>query len=567
MLTELAIQQFAIIEKLHIEFSTGFHVLTGETGAGKSILIDALALVMGGRASTDYIRHGASKAIIEAVFELPTHHVVWSRMKEWGWEEEEDLLIIRREITVQGKSICRVNGKTVTVTMLREIGSRLLDICGQHEHQSLLHMDEQLELVDQFAGQSILEIREQYQECFHQYRQVCQELEQLMFDNEELARRLDLYQYQIQEIDQAQLMDQDWEQLEREQSRLAHMEKLMSSASLAYERLMGEGQGLDQLRQALVQLDEMATVDDSVGSLYDMISSSFYQLEEVARMVGDYREQLEFDPERYHHIEERLHYLHQLRRKYGQEIEEIIDYRNKIAADLEKLEHRDDRVEELKRKQVECEEALADFAGRLTALRKKAASELESRIENELTALQMSSTVFHIAFLPQTMRKDRFKESGQDEVVFQISPNPGEPLRSLAKIASGGELSRIMLALKSVFSNRGNLEILVFDEIDTGVSGRAAQAIAERMARLAHDYQIFAVTHLPQVACMADHHYRIFKETDGTLTRTFVQPVIRVERIRELARMLGGAEVTSTTMKHAEEMLALANRVKDRYTS
>ncbi|WP_093229661.1 DNA repair protein RecN [Thermoflavimicrobium dichotomicum] len=561
MLRELTIRQFAIIEEISLTFSNGFHVLTGETGAGKSILIDALGLVLGGRASSDLVRHGAEKAEIEALFEISSSHPVWSLLNEWGLEMEETLLL-RREIAASGKSTCRINGRIVTLSMLRQIGKKLIDIHGQHEHQSLLDADEHVEWLDHFAGEEVLEVRHQYQTLFHEYQQVQKELARLNLDQQEVARRIDLLQFQKEEIRAAQLVEGEDVELEKERNRLAFAEKLLSNASQAYYYMYGENQGLDLIRKALSHMEEVLHLDERLAPVYEMMQSAYYQLEEGVHEIAKYRDELEFDPDRLNEVEERIYTIKQLKRKYGETISDILRYCQKVERELEELSQRDWIEEELSERKQQLEERLLQLADQLTFLRKKAASKLEKRVEQELADLNMGATVFHVAFYQPADRVPLFTLTGKDQIEFQIAPNPGEPLRPLARIASGGELSRIMLALKCIFTDMDQIHTLVFDEIDTGVSGRAAQAIAEKIAMVAKHHQVLCVTHLPQVACMADHHFYISKESDGYKTRTKVESLNKQGRTRELARMLGGAELTPTTHTHAEEMLCLAEEVK-----
>ncbi len=563
MLRELTIRQFAIIDQLSIDFDRGFHVLTGETGAGKSILVDALGLVMGGRASSEYVRHGAKKAEIEALFEVDRDDWIWTQLEDWGISSEQADILIRREITSNGKSTCRINGRLVTVSMLKQIGPKLLNICGQHEHQSLLDVEEHLEWLDEFAGKEVLEIRLKYQEKYRQYRRIEKELASLHRSEEEINQQIDYYQFQRDEIAAAALEAGEEEELRQERNRLAHMEKLMSHTSLAYEWLEGEGKGLDLMGQAMAQIEEVARIDESMQEISEGIQSSFYQLEEVVRRLGDYRDTLEFDPERLHAVEERLHVIEQLKRKYGKSIPEILAYQQTIERKLEQLTSIDTSKAELIEQHDQQLKECQRLAEELTKRRKKAAQQLETQVEKELSELNMGSTVFHVAFFPTTMRDVQLGETGQDMIEFQIAPNPGEPLKPLNKIASGGELSRIMLALKCIFIHHHPVQTMIFDEIDTGVSGRTAQAIAERIALLAKKNQILCVTHLPQVACMADLHYYIYKKAKDDKTNAFVQKLGQEERTLELARMLGGVEVTEKTKQHAEEMLYLAEKVKD----
>lgn len=562
MLKELSVRQFAIIDQLQIEFDRGFHVLTGETGAGKSILIDALGLIMGGRASTEYVRHGARKAEIEALFELEMADPIWHLLEEWGVASDQDDLIIQREISHTGKSTCRINGRLVTVSMLKQIGPKLLNIAGQHEHHSLLDVEEHLAWLDEFAGEEVLTLREQYQEKYRQYRQVAKELAALNRNEAEIESQIDYYQFQSNEIASASLVEGEEEELRQERERLAHMEKLISNTSLAYELLQGDDKGLDYVGQAMIEIEEIAKIDESMQSVSESIQSAYYQLEEVVRQLSAYRDALEFDPERFHQVEERIHLIEQLKRKYGPSISEILAYQQEIEQKLAQLQSLNISKEELIKQRDQLLRECQQLAEEITQLRKKAAQRLEIQVEKELKELNMGSTVFHVAFFPNHLREEQLDETGQDVIEFQIAPNPGEPLKPLHKIASGGELSRIMLALKCIFTDLQQVQTIVFDEIDTGVSGRTAQAIAERMALLARKNQILCVTHLPQVACMADLHYYIYKQEENGKTKAYVQKLAYEERTLELARMLGGVEVTEKTKQHAEEMLYLAKKVK-----
>ena len=335
MLKELAIRQFAIIDELHIDFDQGFHVLTGETGAGKSILIDALGLIMGGRASSEFVRHGAKKAEIEAIFELEAKHPLWQQLEEWGITDEEGDLFIRRDISSNGKSTCRINGRLVTVAMLRQIGTKLLNICGQHEHQSLLHIDEHLTWLDQFAGEEVRQLRKQYQEKYDRFRQVEKEIRELTQKEETIEQQLDYYQYQNNEIAAASLTEGEEEELTQEKERLTHMEKLMSHTHLAYDLLEGEEKGLDFLRQAVTEVEAIAQIDPSMASMAETIQSAYYQLEEASRQLSMYRDTLEFEPERLNEVQERLYLIEQLKRKYGNSIPEILKYQQKIQQTLD----------------------------------------------------------------------------------------------------------------------------------------------------------------------------------------------------------------------------------------
>lgn len=564
MIRELSIRHFAIIEELHIDFSHGFHALTGETGAGKSILIDALGLVIGGRASADFVRHGKEKAEIEAVFELNDLYPIALTLEENGIDCDDTTLWIRREIFANGKSTCRINGRLVTLGTLKQIGSRLINIHGQHEHQALFNVDEHIEWLDQYGGKELLHIRRKYQDEYRKYLEIERELSKLNRDEQELAKRMDLLEYQMEEIKGARLVVGEDDELEVERKRLTYTEKLMAHVGLAYQAMYGEQRGLDLIQQSLSELEDVADLDPQLASVHEQLVSICDQLDDVVRELGDYQENLEFDPKRLDEVQERVHLIHQLKRKYGETIPDILGYQEKIELELEQLSDLDVAKEELEEQRDEIREVLITLALELTQRRKRVAAELETRIERELADLHMGSTVFHVAFYPPADRGIRLLPLGQDSIEYQIAPNPGEPLRPLAKIASGGEVSRIMLALKSIFADIDQVDTLIFDEIDTGVSGRAAQAIAEKIAVLAKRNQILCVTHLPQVACMADHHFYISKKTSNDSTRTSIETLDRSQRILELARMLGGVEVTEKTKEHAEEMIRLADLVKQK---
>lgn len=562
MLREMSIRNFAIIEQVQLTFDEGFHVLTGETGAGKSILFDALSLIVGGRGSADFVRQNAKKATVEALFELPSHHPAVKVLDEWGLASEEEHLIIRREITASGKSSCRINGQMVTLAMLKQVGHHLLDIHGQHEHQRLLHVEEHLGWLDAIGGDELQRSLEHYQQAFRKYRNVQRKLEQIETDERAAAQRLDLLLFQRDEIAAARLIPGEDEQLQQEHTRLAHAENLLQNASRAFDVLYGEERGVEMLNQAIRDLEDIVDFDPSMKPTLELVQSAYYQVEEAARQLGRYRDDLEFDPTRLSVVEERLQTIDELKRKYGETLTEVLEHQEQVEKELEQLENRDEQKAELEQERDRLYETVRERAEELSRLRQAAAATLEERVETELMDLNMKGTRFSVAI--QERNEPRFTLDGSDQVEFLISPNPGQPLRPLAKIASGGELSRIMLAIQSIFADMdGAADTLIFDEVDTGVSGRAAQAIAEKIARLARRCQVLCVTHLPQVACMADHHFHIFKETmDEESTRTRVKLLTDEGRTLELARMLGGVEVTDTTRNHATEMLRLAQETK-----
>jgi DNA repair protein RecN (Recombination protein N) len=570
MLVQLSIKNLAVIESVQIAFFNGFHVLSGETGAGKSIIIDALSLIIGGRGTTDLIRHGCDKAEIEALFELKEDHPVWDTLREFGIDADpEEYLIIRRELSLQGKSISRINGQLVNLSMLREVGESLVNIHGQHEHQSLLKVDQHLKWLDLYGDETIAAVKKQYQSIYEQYRNVAAELKELKDNSQRMLQMIDLYQFQLDEIRSAELVPGEDESLLAEKRKLSNVGKLMNAITDAYQNIYGQ-RGMDAIGQALTRLEEAAGYDPALKPVLEQLQSAYYQLEDVAYQLRDYRDQVEFQPEQLDQIERRLDLIAGLRRKYGDTVDAIIQYGENIAEQLQMMENKDERIQALQQEADVLYEQLVRLAGQLTALRKDVAAQMSAQIEQELAELHMERARFEVRFSqPEDPRgwdvdgrKIRFSSHGWDAVEFQISTNPGEPVKPLHKIASGGELSRIMLALKSIFARIDRIPVLVFDEVDTGVSGRAAQSIGEKLAKLSGSAQVFSITHLPQVACLADHQYEIRKTVDGERTITHVQLLSEKERIYELARMLGGAEVTATTLHHAEEMLKLANRKK-----
>ncbi|KRF12096.1 DNA repair protein RecN [Paenibacillus sp. Soil787] len=574
MLTELSIRNLAVIEHVHIRFKAGFHVLTGETGAGKSIIIDALTLIVGGRGSSELVRYGADKAEIEALFELPPAHPVWHTLTELGISADaSEHLLIRREITASGKSSSRINGQLVNLTMLRKTGEWLVNIHGQHEHQSLLNVDEHIDSLDLFGDSEVEAAKKNYQASYDQYMKLQKELREIQETSKQALQMLDLYRFQIDEISAAKLKMGEDETLIEEKRKLANAEKLFQSSSEAYDFLYATNRGLDAAGKAVSRLQDIVQLDPTkLSPLLEQAQSAYYQMEDAAYQLRDYRDGIEFNPSRLDFIEQRLDLITSLKRKYGENIKEILVYLDKIKSEVDTIENKDEHIRKLEDKLAAEEKQLGIAALDLSNLRKGIAEQLANQIEHELRDLQMERTQFRVQ-VEQTFdergilvegNKVRYSRQGIDQIEFLMAPNPGEPLRGLSKIASGGELSRIMLAMKTIFARIDQIPVLVFDEVDTGVSGRAAQAIAEKISALSTNCQVFSITHLPQVASFADVHFYIRKEVDQERTFTRVQDMPDSGRIEELARMLGGVEVTETTLHHAGEMLAMARNKKAR---
>ncbi|NMO96894.1 DNA repair protein RecN [Paenibacillus lemnae] len=571
MLVTLSIRNLAVVEAVDVQFYPGFHVLTGETGAGKSIIIDALGLTAGGRGSADLIRYGCDKAEIEALFDLDHNHPVWETLERLGIEgTPEEHLLIRRELNSQGKSTSRINGQLVNLSMLREVGEQLINIHGQHEHQSLLRPDRHLHLLDTYGYSAIQPRKQKYQEQYARFVKVEKELNDILETSQKAYQMLDMYRYQLEEIAAAGLKTGEDEGLAEERLKLAHSEKMMDSVSGAYDILFGAS-GLESISRALTRLDDVSAYDEKdLKPLVEQLQSAYYQLEDAVFQLRDYRDGIEFNPDRLDEIDQRLTIISSLRRKYGDNVEQILEYYKTIEQETDLLENKDEHIEKLRVERDLLLQDLIHAAEELSGARQQCARDLAVQVEQELKDLQMDRTSMEVKVgltedpsgVEYKGKRIRLGKQGIDAVEFMISPNPGEPLRPLAKIASGGEMSRIMLAMKSIFARHDQIPVLIFDEVDTGVSGRAAQSIAEKLFVLAKSCQVFSITHLPQVACMADHQYLIEKKLDEGRTMTQVEPLSENGRVKELARMLGGVEITQKTLHHAQEMLNLAQAQK-----
>ncbi|ADU94794.1 DNA repair protein RecN [Geobacillus sp. Y412MC52] len=572
MLAELSIKNFAIIESLSLSFDKGLTVLTGETGAGKSIIIDAIHLLIGGRGSAEFVRFGAEKAEIEGLFLLDDdRHPCWQKCADVGIDASDGMIVLRRDIFANGKSVCRINGKLVTTAVLRDIGATLVDIHGQHEHQELMDPSRHLPLLDEFGGLEAAEALARYRAVYERYEELGNKLKKLSENEQQMAHRLDLLTFQLREIEQAALELGEDERLMEEKVRIVNFQKIYTALQKSYEALSGEGRGLDSIGEAMRHLDDVAGMDAALKDAHETTSNCYYLLEEVMYKLRDQIEEMEYDPERLDAIESRLAEIGQLKRKYGATIADILHYAETIAEEIETIENRETHVHELKQQLALVTDELLTEAKNVTAVRQTYAQRLIERIHQELKDLYMDKTKFDIVFAKREGSLDaplvdgvpvRFQEDGIDVVEFYISTNVGEPLKPLVKVASGGELSRIMLALKTIFSKHQGVTSIVFDEVDTGVSGRVAQAMAEKIYRIASQSQVLCISHLPQVAAMADTHLLIAKETDGERTKTVVRKLNEEEKVKEIGRMISGVEMTELTKRHAKELLELAAKMK-----
>ena len=547
MLSLLHIENIAVIECSDISFDQGFNVLTGETGAGKSIVIDAISAILGERAYRDMIRTGANKASVQAVFtDVPEY--------EWFADngvEYDPETVIQREIYLDGKNVCRVNGSLVSVSILRKLGIQLINIHGQHDSASLLDETNHLGFLDAFADNEAL--RADYCDKYNAVTALRREMERMTMDESEKLRRMETLRYQIEEISKAELEAGEDEVLEERRKLLQNAEKLSDGINAAVECLYG-GDDTDGastlLAQAERELARLSRYTDAFATLHDKVADLMYQVQDVAEEARDSRDDLSYSADELEQVEARLDVIHRLRRKYGVTCADILEYLEKAKAELDEIEFADDHLERLKGKLKKAENTAWDAAFALRENRKATAVTLSERILKELAQLDMPRVQFSCEF-----EETELSASGADSVVFYMSANAGEALKSMSKVASGGELARIMLAMKNVLAEQDQVNTLIFDEVDTGVSGRAAQKVAEKLRSVAAHKQVLCVTHLPQLAALANTHLLIAKSERDGRTYTTVTPLDLDGRKRELARIIGGTNITETTLKSAEEML------------
>ncbi|MET7026665.1 DNA repair protein RecN [Ligilactobacillus salivarius] len=554
MLQELSIKDFAIIDEIQISFQPKMTVLTGETGAGKSIIIDALGLLAGGRGSTEFIRKGEKKAVIQGLFTLPREANTYNILEEYGIDSEDGQIILQRDLYRGGRNICRINGMMVNLATLRKVGETLIDIHGQNEHQELMKPENHIDLLDEYDKKTS-ELRNQYQVVYQNYRKLKLSMEKKEADEKAWAQRLDMLNFQVKEIGEAGLKINEEDELVEEKNKLDNFQAIHDALELSYQILSGEKiDVVGNLGNAMNELSDVSDLSENLQEINTKISDAFYSLEDVARDISDELDSMEWNGERLNEIEERLELIHQLKRKYGDTIEDILHYHIRIVKELREMENAEQNSEKQERQLSEALEKVKELAIKLSKQRKKSAKKLEKMIHEQLSALYMDKAVFEVKFL----NNSKLYSKGIDKVEFYIQTNPGEEMGPLAKIASGGELSRIMLALKTIFSQKMGVTSIIFDEVDTGVSGRVAQAIAEKISQISNNSQVLCITHLPQVAAIADNHYYISKSVNDGRTETSLEELDEKQKIREIARMLSGSEITELTLKHAEELIKMS---------
>lgn len=555
MLVNIHVKNMALIKEADIALGNGLNILSGETGAGKSILLGAIAVALGLQGFKGFAREGAEYALSELVFvaENPEQRVL---LEELGIPMEEDEVIISRRLS-KGRAASKINGETVPVSLVKKVGALLIDIHGQHENQALLHIRKHLELLDDFAKEKLGDLREEYQESYRKYGELKKELEQAQLDNAARTKEMDFLSFEIGEIEEASLQKGEDESLEEDYKKLANGREILEAVTEAYQ-LCGTDGASDSTGRALRSLASVAEYDSSLKALYGQLMDVDNLLNDFSREVSSYAQELDVDEETLCSTEERLDLINRLKTKYGNTIEAILEYKEEKEKRFQVLEHYEEYLAELESRFAACRKKLDEQAEALTRIRKEAAVRFSEQVCQALQELNFLDVRFELEF----RRLEDYTASGLDEVCFMISTNPGQPLRPVQDTASGGELSRIMLAVKSIMADKEKVETLIFDEIDSGISGRTAQKVSEKLAVIAGAHQVICITHLAQIAAMADVHFMIEKKVLGEETQTSIRQLDERESIEELARILGGAKITQTVLDGAKEMKELAKTSK-----
>ena len=557
MLQNLHVKNLALIDEIEVEFKDGLNILTGETGAGKSIILGSISLALGGRYTKDILRQGAEYGFVELTF-LVENESQQKKLKELDIFPEEGMVTLSRRL-MAGRSVSRINGETVQMGLLKEASSILIDIHGQHEHQSLLYKKNHLGIVDAFAKEYLAEDKEKAAQAYKAYKACEKELKEAEADESQRAKELSFLKFEVSEIQEAHLLPGEDEELESLYRRMTNSKKIADSVNEAYLYTSeGGGNASEALSRAIRALSEASEYDDRAAQLYGQLVEVDSLLNDFNRELADYSKTCEFSDEEFYETENRLNEINHLKTKYGDTIEKILDYCASREERIGILEDFDNYILRLKDQCAKAEEVLRQSTARLTKIRKKQAKILEEAIEEGLKDLNFENVKFRIQF---ESTKD-YTAEGMDDIEFMISLNPGQPVKPLAGVASGGELSRIMLAIKTVMAKRDDIETLIFDEIDVGISGRTAQKVSEKMAFIGTKHQVICITHLAQIAAMADHHYMIEKSTKKGDTKTSIELLDEKRSIEELARILGGAKITDTVVQSAVEMKELAKQTK-----
>lgn len=566
MLLELSIKNFAIIKDLRIEFTKGLNLLTGETGSGKSIIIEALGIILGGRSNKDLILSGEEKSILEAIFFIEDINKLDSILSQCGIEIEGDnLLIISREICTTLPSISRVNGRTVTLSTLSKITSNLVDIFGQHEHQSLLNINNHQVLIDSFGDNEFKEIKNNFNSLYSEYVKEKRELSNMNLNSEEREREIDLLKFQIDEIENANLCDEDELGIENQYKRLSNIKNIGFGLGEIIESINASSYEsksiLDLLNKNISILNNLKKFDSELEPYYSRLEDVRFELQDLGREFIQYMDNLELDEEKLTFLTERIDLVNKLKKKYGNTIDKIKEFGVNINNRLDLLMNYEKEIQIKTKKINDYEKKLYELSYIIRKKRMKISKDLEEKITVELSALNMSNVIFKVDFTENTV----LTSDGLDKIEFMISTNPGEDLKPLSRIVSGGEMSRIMLAFKSILAKYDKIPTLIFDEIDTGISGRTAQIVGEKICRISRDHQVISISHLPQIVALADSHYVISKEMKDSRTITRIDKLSEESRVEEMARLLGGVNLTDTTLNHAKEMLQMSEKIKNKW--
>lgn len=557
MLRSLHVKNLALIDEIEVEFEEGLNILTGETGAGKSIILGSVNLALGGRYTKDIIRNGADYGFVELTFQVENPRQE-EKLKELDIFPEEGMVVLSRRL-MEGRSVSRINGETVTMALLKEVSQVLIDIHGQHEHQSLLYKKNHLEILDAFAREEAGAWKQKVREAYQAYKACWKELEEAGMDESQRAKELSFLEFEIKEIEEAALVKGEDEELETLYRRMANGRKIAQGAAEAYRYTSEDGDSASEnLSRAIRALAEAADCDERARQLQDQLMEVDSLLNDFNRELSDYSKECEFSEEEFYETENRLNEINRLKVKYGNTIDEILDYQGRQAEKMARLEDYETYIQGLKEKMEQEKERLSKACQGLSKIRKSQASILEESVQKGLEELNFADVRFQIHF--ETL--ETYTGNGTDDVEFMISLNPGQPLRPLKDVASGGELSRIMLAIRTVMAKRDDIETLIFDEIDVGISGRTAQKVSEKMALIGRTHQVICITHLAQIAAMADSHYVIEKTVEKMDTKTQIRKLDEEASIQELARILGGAKITDRVLENAREMKELAGTAK-----
>lgn len=558
MLLNLHVKNLALIEEVDVDFEKGLIVLTGETGAGKSLILGSVNIALGNKASKDMIRKGTDCSLVELTFSVSENCA--KQLKKYDiYMEEDNVVTVTRKIS-EGRSISKINGETVNIKTLKNVMSLLIDIHGQHDHQSLLYTKNHLDILDKFAKDSILELKEQIKEEYSKYTKLIKKLEEFNIDEGQKAREIEFAEYEVNEIESANLKPEEDVQVEEEFKKLSNSKEIVSALSEIYNALSYETAGGlgDIINKAVMDINSIKGMDEKISQFQTELYDIDNLCRELTSQIYDYNSGMDFNPEYVREVEERLDVINHLKLKYGNNIEEILRYKEEKEEYLEKLNNMTDEMESVKNQISELEGTLNNLCTKLSEQRKKAAKELEVLVKQALVDLNFIAVEFEI----QITRKESIGENGFDNVEFMISTNPGESVKPLVKVASGGELSRIMLAIKSILATEDDIDTLIFDEIDTGISGQTAMKVAEKMAKISRNHQVICISHLSQIAAMADSHYLIKKTADENSTTTSIKKLTRQQSIEELVRINGGSGITEAGLIHATEMKDMADRTK-----